>query len=146
MQTTALREHARRVRPLVLADLCRQLFVGAPVRVRPRARPRQILLQVRERPAALSVLLVGHTIEGVLVVAEVREAPLVDVQTLLLLLDARVDAPPPVEGAVVEEGEQLAEVLDQLAGLLLRLAHLSHVHRLDELLVALHLDHQRSEP
>ena len=55
-------------------------------------------------------------------------------QALLLLANANIDLLPPVERAIVEEGQQLLELLHHLG--LVR-------DRSDEFVVVLDLDHQR---
>ena len=97
--------------------------------------------------AATAVLriLLGHPVEAVLVVAEVREAPLHYVQALLLLLDAGVDALPPVEGAIMQECQEVLEVLNELDGLFILWYGGRTRNGLDELIIALHLDHQRRQ-
>ena len=100
---------------MILAEITRQFIVDSSLRVRARAAPGPGVVQAGEGPTArLSVMLLSDSIGGVFVVREVGEAPLHDVQTLLLLTDSKVDLASAVKRTVMEERKQFLKILNEL--------------------------------
>ena len=80
---------------------------------------------MRERPSVV--------LGVVCIVTEVREAPLHDMQALLLLANAHVDLSSSVKSAIVQEGQKFLEVLNNFIII---------CDRSNEFVVTLYFDHQ----